>query len=194
MLYDWEINVMLSAFKGRKKLMYIYFYDNYVFAIVSESIPQLRLAQVTRHELEELANTKEPAANLSALVAARCIINVDVAREAKVLNLIEDETKNVKTKDMLEVEVRRIVKELDVEAERQKTEERVKKEKETPVRKDLFDLPLDTYPAVGIKGVVETVMDISGTDEKEKPIIKSTKKGNIEKTEFGDLSDLLQDK
>lgn len=190
MLHQWEIDVTLRRFRGREHLMLIYLTDKHIFAVVSHILPQLPIAQVTRDEMERIANTDEPEANLAALISARCTVSADQAAEIKVLKEIGDETKELKTKDQLATEVRRIVNEMKQEEAEQKAEEIQEENTEKAKRKDLFDVP-DTGIVVEtkIQGVVE--VEVESITSTATPV--TTTEGIKEKTVFSDLSALLKE-
>lgn len=181
MLDKWEIDLIYRRFKGRENLMLIYLCEKYVFAIVSQLIPQLPIAQITRDEIEKIVNTEEAAANLAALVSARCIVNKDSATEIKVIEAIGNEVADLTTKDMLEQEIRRIIQEMKEEDEQVKAEEKAEEIVKKATRKDLFDI-LDE-PVAKAKTEVEKT-EVETTEEV---------KGVVRKTTFSSLSDLLDE-
>ena len=109
MLWPHEIELIKGKFKHHDKLLLIYIYDIYVFGIVTEMIPDLRLPQVTVDEMERCLRTDGGEANLIALIAARCIFTPDQSREIKITEALKDDSfyEAVITRD----EIQKIIRE-----------------------------------------------------------------------------------
>lgn len=92
MIWPHEIELIKSKFEHHDKLLLIYIYDIYVFGIVTDIIPDLRLPQVTVDEMERCLRTDGGESKLVGLLAARCIFTPDQSREIKITEALKDDS------------------------------------------------------------------------------------------------------
>lgn len=91
MIWPRHIEVIREKFKHADDLLIVFLYKEYVFGIVKEIIPKLKLPQVTVGEMEQVLATEGGEAKLEALLAARCIFTPDKAAEIKVCQELKDD-------------------------------------------------------------------------------------------------------
>ena len=109
MISQYHIELLKNKFHGPNadNLLIIYIYKNYVFGIVKEIIPLLRLPQITASELESCVKLEHGREYLDGLLAARCIFTPDSTRELIISTLIDSDIEE--NSILLEVKIREMV-------------------------------------------------------------------------------------